>query len=64
MRLRNLNINSSDVKLVSIDRRAEAPLAPIKPRRGLIIVLSLIIGLTVGLLFALAANLASNRRHQ
>lgn len=52
-RLRNLNIDMSTLKLVTIDRRAQEPLAPIKPKKALVIVLSVVVGLVVGLLIAL-----------
>jgi LPS O-antigen subunit length determinant protein (WzzB/FepE family) len=52
-RLRNLNIDMSNLKLVTIDRRAQEPLAPIKPKKVLVIALSLIFGMVLGLIIAL-----------
>jgi len=52
-RLRGLNIDMSNLKLVTIDRRAQEPLAPIKPKKALVIALSLVGGLVLGLLIAL-----------
>jgi LPS O-antigen subunit length determinant protein (WzzB/FepE family) len=53
-RLRNLgNLDISNMKLVTIDRQALEPLAPIKPKRTLVIVLGLLFGGVVGLLIAL-----------
>lgn len=52
-RLRSLNIDMSNLKLVTIDRRAQEPLAPIKPKKAMVIVLSVVVGLILGLLIAL-----------
>ncbi len=48
-RLRNLNVDMSRINLVTIDRRALEPLAPVKPRKALIIALGLLIGAMLGL---------------
>ena len=61
-RLRNLNIDMSDLKLVTIDRRAQEPLAPIKPKKALVIALSLAAGLILGLLVALVRHFVLARR--
>ena len=61
-RLRNLNIDMSDLKLVTIDRRAQEPLAPIKPKKTLVIALSLAAGLILGLLVALVRHFVLARR--
>ncbi|AZE72851.1 regulator of O-antigen component of lipopolysaccharide chain length [Pseudomonas synxantha] len=52
-RLRSLNIDMSNLKLVTIDRRAQEPLSPIKPKKPLVIALSLVGGLLLGLMIAL-----------
>ncbi|MBV4482137.1 Wzz/FepE/Etk N-terminal domain-containing protein [Pseudomonas khavaziana] len=52
-RLRGLNIDMSNLKLVTIDRRAQEPLSPIKPKKPLVIALSLVGGLLLGLMIAL-----------
>lgn len=52
-RLRNLNIDMSRLKLVSIDQQALEPLAPIKPRKSFILIAGLVIGLMLGVLMAL-----------
>jgi chain length determinant protein (polysaccharide antigen chain regulator) len=51
-RLRGLNIDMSALKLVTIDRRALEPLSPIRPKKALVIALSLVAGLLLGVLFA------------
>ncbi|MBJ2246886.1 MULTISPECIES: Wzz/FepE/Etk N-terminal domain-containing protein [Pseudomonas] len=52
-RLRSLNIDMSNLKLVTIDRRAQEPVAPIKPKKPLVIGLSLVGGLLLGMMIAL-----------
>lgn len=52
-RLRGLNIDMSHLKLVAVDRRAQEPLASIKPKKLLIIAVSLVMGVFLGLLVAL-----------
>ena len=52
-RLRNLNIDMSRLKLVSIDQQALEPLSPIKPRKSFILIAGLVIGLMLGVLVAL-----------
>ncbi|KRP47971.1 MULTISPECIES: Wzz/FepE/Etk N-terminal domain-containing protein [Pseudomonas fluorescens group] len=52
-RLRGLNIDMSNLKLVTIDRRAQEPLSPVKPKKPLVIALSLVGGLLLGLMIAL-----------
>ena len=47
-RLRGLNIDMSNLKLVTIDRRAQEPLSPIKPKKPLVIALSLVGGPVAG----------------
>ncbi|NWC92440.1 MULTISPECIES: LPS O-antigen chain length determinant protein WzzB [unclassified Pseudomonas] len=61
-RLRGLNIDMSGLKLVTIDRRAQEPLEPIKPKKVLVIVLSLIVGLMLGVVTALGRQLILGRR--
>ncbi|WLG31072.1 GNVR domain-containing protein [Pseudomonas lurida] len=61
-RLRNLNIDMSNLKLVTIDRRAQEPLAPIKPKKALVVVLSVVAGLVLGLLIALIRYFIQNHR--
>ena len=47
-RLRNLNIDMSHIKLVAIDQSALEPLAPIAPKRALIVLLGLTLGAILG----------------
>ncbi|AZF53026.1 regulator of O-antigen component of lipopolysaccharide chain length [Pseudomonas sp. R4-34-07] len=61
-RLRGLNIDMSNLKLVTIDRRAQEPLAPIKPKKALVIALSLVGGLLLGLMVALVRHLMFTQR--
>lgn len=61
-RLRGLNIDMSGLKLVTIDRRAQEPLDPIKPKKGLVIALSLVAGLVLGVLIALGRHFILARR--
>lgn len=61
-RLRNLNIDMSNLKLVTVDRRAQEPLAPIKPKKALVIALSLVAGLVLGLFVALVRHFVLARR--
>ncbi|MBC3197073.1 LPS O-antigen chain length determinant protein WzzB [Pseudomonas poae] len=60
-RLRNLNIDMSNLKLVTVDRRAQEPLAPIKPKKAIILAVGLIAGLVIGTLIALIRHLISSR---
>lgn len=61
-RLRGLNIDMSELKLVTVDRQAQEPLGPIKPRKALVIALSLLAGLMLGMLVALVRHFAQVRR--
>lgn len=61
-RLRNLNIDMSNLKLVTVDRRAQEPLSPIKPKKALVIALSLVAGLILGLFIALVRHFVLTRR--
>lgn len=61
-RLRNLNIDMSRLKLVTIDRQALAPLDPVKPKKALIIVLGLVLGVMLGVILALIRHYVIVRR--
>jgi LPS O-antigen subunit length determinant protein (WzzB/FepE family) len=61
-RLRGLNIDMSALKLVTVDRQAQEPLSPIKPRVGIIIALSVVAGLMLGMLVALIRHFMQLRR--
>ncbi|SFO79735.1 Wzz/FepE/Etk N-terminal domain-containing protein [Pseudomonas borbori] len=56
-RLRNLNVDVSSLKLVSIDQVALEPLRPIKPKKALILALGLVLGGVLGLFIALLRNM-------
>ena len=61
-RLRGLNIDMSALKLVTIDRRAQEPLSPVKPKKALVVALSLVGGLLLGIFIALARHLVLTHR--
>ncbi|MFB3305904.1 Wzz/FepE/Etk N-terminal domain-containing protein [Pseudomonas sp. AMR01] len=61
-RLRSLNIDMTNLKLVSIDRRAQEPLSPIKPKKSLVLAVSLVIGLLIGMFVAFVRHLVLTRR--
>lgn len=61
-RLRSLNTDMSTLKLVTVDRQAQEPLGPIKPKKLLIIVLSLLVGLMLGVVVALIRYFVRVRR--
>ncbi|AZE60096.1 MULTISPECIES: Wzz/FepE/Etk N-terminal domain-containing protein [Pseudomonas fluorescens group] len=61
-RLRNLNIDMSRLKLVTIDKQALEPLSPIKPKKALILALGLILGGLLGVLIALVRTMVGSKR--
>ncbi|MDP0918857.1 GNVR domain-containing protein, partial [Klebsiella pneumoniae] len=61
-RLRGLNIDMTDLKLVTVDRQAQEPMGPIKPKKALIIALSTVAGLMLGMLVALLLHFVQVRR--
>ncbi|WP_347402344.1 Wzz/FepE/Etk N-terminal domain-containing protein [Pseudomonas sp. Marseille-Q1929] len=61
-RLRALNLDLDGLKLAAIDRPAQEPLAPIKPRKAFVVALSLAAGLMLGVLVAVVRHFASLRR--
>ncbi|MDD1976832.1 Wzz/FepE/Etk N-terminal domain-containing protein [Pseudomonas tussilaginis] len=63
IRLRNLGLNLDQLKLVSIDRLALEPLAPVKPRNVLIVLLGLIVGVVVGVAAALMRHLVLSHQN-
>jgi LPS O-antigen subunit length determinant protein (WzzB/FepE family) len=56
-RLRSLQVDVSDLKLVSIDQVAVEPVRPIKPKKALILALGVVLGGMLGLFIALLRNL-------
>ena len=55
-RLKNLNLDMSGLKLVTVDKQALEPLSPIKPQKKLIIVLGMFFGLIAGVFIALTRH--------
>lgn len=62
-RLRAMDFDAAALKLVSIDQRAISPTRPVKPKKTLIVALSLVLGGMLGLSIALVLNLR-RPRHQ
>lgn len=62
VRLQNLKIDMSRLKLVTVDRQALEPLSPVKPRKALIIMVGLFLGLVLGGGIALVRHLVANHR--
>ncbi|ARS48506.1 chain-length determining protein [Ectopseudomonas mendocina] len=56
-RLRNLQFEVADLKLVAIDQSAVEPLKPIKPKKALILAVGLVLGGMLGLFIALLRNM-------
>ncbi|MGL5997211.1 MAG: Wzz/FepE/Etk N-terminal domain-containing protein [Pseudomonas proteolytica] len=63
-RLRNLSIDMSRLKLVTIDKQALEPLRPVKPQKALIILLGLILGGFIGAFIAVIRHLVKTRQSQ
>jgi len=62
VRLRNLNVDMSGLKLVTIDREAIEPLGAVKPKKVLFIIIGLVFGLMLGLVVAFVRGTVQNRR--
>ena len=63
VRLGNLsNLDSSNMKLVSIDRKALEPMQPVKPRKALLILLGLLLGGMLGVLIVLVRYFVATRQ--
>jgi LPS O-antigen subunit length determinant protein (WzzB/FepE family) len=63
-RLRNLSIDMSRLKLVTIDKQALEPLRPVKPQKAMIILLGLVLGGFIGAFIAVIRHLVKNRQPQ
>lgn len=63
-RLRGLNIDMSNLKLVTIDRRAQEPLTAVKPKIPLVIGISLVVGLLLGVFIALTRYFLATRKER
>lgn len=62
-RLRNLNVDASTLKLVTIDQLAMQPVKPIKPKKALILALGLVLGGMLGLFIALLRYMRRRPTH-
>ena len=56
------NLDMSNLKLISIDREAVEPLAPVKPRKALIVAFGVVLGGLAGILIALFRHFVVLRR--
>ncbi|MDN5390354.1 MULTISPECIES: Wzz/FepE/Etk N-terminal domain-containing protein [Pseudomonas] len=56
------NLDFTNLKLVSIDRKALEPVAPIKPKKALITLLGLVLGALFGILIVIAKYFVAQRR--
>ncbi|MBH3425779.1 MULTISPECIES: Wzz/FepE/Etk N-terminal domain-containing protein [Pseudomonas] len=63
-RLRNLSIDMSRLKLVTIDKQALEPLRPVKPRKVLIILLGMVLGGFIGAFIVAIRHLVKTRQPQ
>lgn len=61
-RLRNLNVDMSGLKLVTIDKEAIEPLGPAKPKKILVILAGVVLGLVLGIITALVSAAVQRRR--
>jgi LPS O-antigen subunit length determinant protein (WzzB/FepE family) len=57
-RLQAWKIDTAGLRLVAIDQQAIEPLSPVKPRKALILALSLVVGSMLGILVALVRKMA------
>ena len=62
VRLGRLNTDMSHLGLVSIDRKAQAPTEPVKPKKALIVGLGVVLGLLLGLTIATVRFLIQRRQ--
>ena len=63
VRLGRLNTDMSHLGLASIDRKAQVPTDPVKPKKALIVALAVVLGLLLGLAIA-TVRFFSQRRQQ
>lgn len=61
-RLRGLNIDMTALKLVTVDRQAQEPLEPVKPKKAMLVALSVLGGLILGVLVSMIRYLVQARR--
>ncbi|GGK09289.1 Wzz/FepE/Etk N-terminal domain-containing protein [Pseudomonas matsuisoli] len=60
--LRGIKLNTDSLHLVRLDQAAQQPLAPIKPKKALVLALGLILGGMLGVFVALIRVLMTRRR--
>jgi LPS O-antigen subunit length determinant protein (WzzB/FepE family) len=60
-RLRNLNFDTSGLKLASLDQAATQPIKPVKPKKLLILALGMVLGGMLGLFVALLRNILRSK---
>lgn len=61
-RLKTWKIDTGNLKLVAVDQEAIDPLAPVKPRKALVLALALVLGGMLGIFVALVRQLAQRHR--
>ena len=62
VRLGRLNTDMSNLWLASIDRKAQVPTDPVKPKKALIVALAMVLGLLLGLAIATVRFLTQRRQ--
>ena len=62
VRLGRLNTDMSHLGLASIDRKAQVPTDPVKPKKALIVALAMVLGLLLGLAIATVRFLTQRRQ--
>lgn len=63
-RLKNLNLDMSRLKLVTIDQQALEPLSPVYPKKSLVIALGLVLGCLLGIAIAIIRVALDSRRRE
>ena len=58
------NLDSSNMKLVSIDRKALEPMEPVKPRKALVVLLGVLLGCMLGVLIVLLRYFIATHRER
>lgn len=63
-RLRNIQTDLSDISLVTVDQQAVEPVAPVKPKKAIILASSIIVGGMLGVFIALIRSMLKRRAAQ
>lgn len=58
------NLDSSNMKLVSIDRKALEPMQPVKPKKALVVLLGVLLGCMLGVLIVLLRYFIATHRER